>query len=124
MRAGSGADAERSECGSHVGAYLPEKETRTSDLICRVLDTHGRLPDDYSCDRVFELRLEPETERRASETPDALALLLAICIEGFWSAQPLDPVIKYSVGIFFWILLIAYLVFAGRGGIPRSHDGH
>ncbi len=49
---------------------------------------------------------------------------VAACIEGFWSAQPLDPVIKYSVGIFFWILLIAYLVFAGRGGIPRSHDGH
>ena len=54
----------------------------------------------------------------------ACMTFVAACIEGFWSAQPLDPVIKYSVGIFFWILLIAYLVFAGRGGIPRSHDGH
>merc|ERR1719359_924537 len=71
--------------GSHVGAYMPDKDTRTSDLICRVMDTHGYVPDDYSCDRVYELRLEPEVERRASETPDALALLLAICIEGFWS---------------------------------------
>ena len=71
--------------GAHVGAYLPEKATRTSDLICRVVDARGRVPDDYSCDRVFELRLEPEVERRAGETPGALELLLAICVEGFWS---------------------------------------
>ncbi|MBL48121.1 MAG: hypothetical protein CMP28_04110 [Roseibacillus sp.] len=49
---------------------------------------------------------------------------VAACIEGFWSAQPLEPIIKYSVGVFFWVVLIVYLVFAGRGGNPNPQDEH
>ncbi|MEM0897095.1 MAG: stage II sporulation protein M [Verrucomicrobiota bacterium] len=39
---------------------------------------------------------------------------VAAIIEGFWSARPLDPTLKYGVGLVFWVLLTLYLVFAGR----------
>ena len=41
--------------------------------------------------------------------------LIAAAIEGFWSAQPLPPMVKYVVGITMWLLVVAYLAFAGRG---------
>ncbi len=40
---------------------------------------------------------------------------VAAGIEGFWSAQPLPPMVKYVVGIVMWVLVIAYLALAGRG---------
>lgn len=44
-----------------------------------------------------------------------LFLLIAAFIEAYWSSMtwPL-PVIKYTVGAALWVLVIAYLVFAGR----------
>jgi uncharacterized membrane protein SpoIIM required for sporulation len=55
----------------------------------------------------------------------ALLLILGACIltsiaaviEGFWSANPMDPWIKYTFGAIVWSLTIAYLGFCGR----RSH---
>jgi len=44
----------------------------------------------------------------------AFLTTLAAVIEGFWSAQPIAPSIKYTVGGAFWALLIAYFLFAGR----------
>jgi len=71
--------------GAHVGAYLPDAATRRADLIAHVPETHGSIPGDWSCDRVFELRLHPEVDASAGATPGLLPLLLAICTEGFWS---------------------------------------
>ena len=67
--------------------------------------------------------------------PDAVRILygaasmifLAAFIEGFWSASRLIPVeLKYTVGILFWVLMIAYFVFAGRGTVlkPGSNGAH
>jgi uncharacterized membrane protein SpoIIM required for sporulation len=44
-----------------------------------------------------------------------LLTTLAAVVEGFWSAQLVPSAIKYSVGIFLWVLHIAYFLFAGRG---------
>jgi len=42
-------------------------------------------------------------------------LLLAAFIEAFWSSNTaIAPIIKYSVGIFWWIGVISYFVFMGR----------
>lgn len=41
--------------------------------------------------------------------------LVAAAIEGFWSAQALPPMVKYVTGIILWVLVIGYLLFAGRG---------
>ena len=41
-------------------------------------------------------------------------LLGAAFIEAFWSPRQFDPVIKYSVGAVSWILVVAYLLLAGR----------
>lgn len=56
----------------------------------------------------------------------ALLLILGACamtsfaavIEGFWSANPMPPWIKYTVGGLIWTLTIAYLGFCGRR--PRA----
>lgn len=40
--------------------------------------------------------------------------LVAAAIEGFWSAQPLPPMVKYVTGITLWVVVIGYLAFAGR----------
>lgn len=40
--------------------------------------------------------------------------LIAAVIEGFWSAQPYPPMVKYTIGFLFWVLLSAYLMFCGR----------
>lgn len=43
-------------------------------------------------------------------------LVIAAFIEGFWSASPMDPTIKYVVGAGLWTSVIGYFIFAGRGG--------
>ncbi|BCX49260.1 conserved hypothetical protein [Haloferula helveola] len=40
--------------------------------------------------------------------------VLAACVEGFWSAQPLPAHVKYTVGIIFWVLHAAYFLLLGR----------
>ncbi len=42
-----------------------------------------------------------------------LLTFFAAFIEGFWSAQPLSPYLKYGVGITLWIATLSYL-FTGR----------
>ncbi len=44
----------------------------------------------------------------------ALMTTLAAVVEGFWSGQRLPSELKYTVGIIFWLLHIAYFWFAGR----------
>ena len=44
----------------------------------------------------------------------SLMTLAAAAIEGFWSAQALPPMVKYVTGITLWVVVIAYLAFAGR----------
>ncbi|MES9993023.1 MAG: stage II sporulation protein M [Candidatus Thiodiazotropha sp.] len=44
----------------------------------------------------------------------ALMLLLAAFIEAFWSSMLIAPVTKYIVAAFLWILVICYLLLAGR----------
>ena len=39
---------------------------------------------------------------------------LAAIIEGFWSAQAMPPMVKYTVGIAGWCLCVLYFIFAGR----------
>lgn len=49
----------------------------------------------------------------------ALMFTLAAFIEGFWSPlKDFAPPVKYAAGIALWVLLLAYLSFAGRG---RAH---
>jgi len=46
----------------------------------------------------------------------ALFLLLAAFIEAYWSPTILPwPWVKYVIGIFLWLLMLAYLCLAGRG---------
>lgn len=45
----------------------------------------------------------------------AAMLLLAAAVEAFWSPRPLEPWVKYGVGLFNWLLVIAYFTLAGRG---------
>jgi uncharacterized membrane protein SpoIIM required for sporulation len=44
----------------------------------------------------------------------AMLTALAAVIEGFWSAQPVAPELKYAVGIAGWVFLTAYFLMAGR----------
>lgn len=44
----------------------------------------------------------------------AVMLFVAAMIEGFWSAQPLPPIVKYAAAAVFWIAVALYLGFAGR----------
>ena len=44
----------------------------------------------------------------------AAMLFVAAMIEGFWSALPLPPMVKYSAAAILWIAVIGYLGFAGR----------
>jgi uncharacterized membrane protein SpoIIM required for sporulation len=50
----------------------------------------------------------------------ALMTTLAAVVEGFWSAQRLPSELKYTVGIVFWILHIAYFWFAGRRSVHAA----
>ena len=45
----------------------------------------------------------------------AILFFAAAAVEGFWSPTPGIPaLIKYSVGILMWLILIGYLLFSGR----------
>ena len=41
----------------------------------------------------------------------------AAVIEGFWSANPMEPWIKYTFGGAIWVLTVSYLAFSGRRAI-------
>ena len=44
-----------------------------------------------------------------------LMLVVAACIEAFWSSRHMLPLrLRYGVGVFCWVLVILYFVFAGR----------
>jgi uncharacterized membrane protein SpoIIM required for sporulation len=49
-----------------------------------------------------------------------LLVLLAAFVEGFWSASAAPPDLKIIVGIVFWVLLLGWLFFAGRGGADEA----
>ncbi len=65
----------------------------------------------------------PRTRALVAAARDSLPLLygaallttLAAAVEGFWSAQPVEPMVKYVVGIIGWLLHAVYFLFAGRG---------
>ncbi|MBK1830682.1 stage II sporulation protein M [Verrucomicrobiaceae bacterium R5-34] len=50
----------------------------------------------------------------------ALMTFVAAAIEGFWSAQALPEMLKYSVGIALWFVCVLYLALAGRGARQSS----
>ncbi|UZE22649.1 stage II sporulation protein M [Pseudomonas sp. B21-056] len=43
-----------------------------------------------------------------------LFLLMAAFIEAYWSSSAVTPAVKYTVGALLWLLVISYLLFAGR----------
>ncbi|CDF95271.1 MULTISPECIES: stage II sporulation protein M [unclassified Pseudomonas] len=43
-----------------------------------------------------------------------LFLLLAAFIEAYWSSSTATPAVKYTVGASLWLLVVSYLLFAGR----------
>ncbi len=45
----------------------------------------------------------------------AVMTFVAACIEGFWSARALPPEWKYAAGAVGWVVVGAWLSFAGRG---------
>ncbi|MBK1789552.1 stage II sporulation protein M [Persicirhabdus sediminis] len=44
----------------------------------------------------------------------AAMTFFAAIIEGFWSAQPVEPEIKYAVGVFMWSVTLMYFLVMGR----------
>lgn len=44
----------------------------------------------------------------------AAMLFIAALIEGFWSAQPFPPMVKYGAATVLWLTVVVYLGFAGR----------
>jgi uncharacterized membrane protein SpoIIM required for sporulation len=50
----------------------------------------------------------------------AAMLFVAAMIEGFWSAQTMAPMVKYSGAAILWIAVIGYLGFAGRPSRERG----
>ncbi|HCN27672.1 MAG TPA: hypothetical protein DIT64_02585 [Verrucomicrobiales bacterium] len=47
-------------------------------------------------------------------TGACLMIAFAAVIEGFWSAQPLPPPVKYSFGAVMWLLTAGWLLFSGK----------
>jgi len=47
-------------------------------------------------------------------------LAVAAVLEAYWSPAPLPAEVKYAVGAAMWLLVFAYIVFAGRGGEARK----
>jgi uncharacterized membrane protein SpoIIM required for sporulation len=66
----------------------------------------------------------PRVRALSEATKDALPLIygaaimttMAAVVEGFWSAQPLPPSLKYTVGVVFWLLHAGYFLLVGRRG--------
>ena len=50
----------------------------------------------------------------------ACMLLIAAGLEGFWSPSPVPAPIKLTVAAALWVLVMVYLVFAGRRGAPTE----
>ncbi len=50
----------------------------------------------------------------------ALMLLVAAFIEGFWSPSSILPPVKWGAAVLLYVLVLAYLLFAGRSPSPRS----
>lgn len=72
--------------------------------------THGRT-------RLGSLRREgPAVARLALGA--AVMLGIAALIEGFWSPSSIADEIKWATASALWLGVIAYFVFAGRGGAP------
>jgi len=64
--------------------------------------------------RAASLRLAGKTALPVI-TGAALMLLVAACIEAFWSSRfEMPSVMRYGAGIAGWVLVILYFVFAGR----------
>jgi len=77
-------------------------------LLARALLAPGRL-------RRLQALRAAAIEAVPLITGAMLMLLLAAVIEAFWSASTsVQPMLKYSIGILGWLLVAAYLVFAGR----------
>ncbi|NKB38684.1 MAG: stage II sporulation protein M [Gammaproteobacteria bacterium] len=54
----------------------------------------------------------------------ALMLVIAAFIEAFWSSSNLLPIpVKYTVGAFFWLIVLLYLWRAGRNLEDGASDG-
>lgn len=47
-------------------------------------------------------------------------LAVAALLEAYWSPAPIPAVFKYTVGAVLWLLVFAYITFAGRGGKAAS----
>jgi uncharacterized membrane protein SpoIIM required for sporulation len=45
----------------------------------------------------------------------AVMLFMAAAVEGFWSASPVPTIVKRSVGAAMFLLVMAYILLAGRG---------
>jgi len=45
----------------------------------------------------------------------AVMLFMAAAVEGFWSASSLPTIVKRAVGVAMFVLVMAYMTFAGRG---------
>jgi uncharacterized membrane protein SpoIIM required for sporulation len=70
--------------------------------------------------RAASLRLAGKTALPVI-TGAGIMLLVAACIEAFWSSRhELPPVTRYTAGITGWVLVIFYFIFAGR---ERNRSG-
>lgn len=47
-------------------------------------------------------------------TGACLMIAFAAIIEGFWSAQPMAPWVKYTFGVVMWSLVVSWLLFSGK----------
>lgn len=47
-------------------------------------------------------------------------LAVAAVLEAYWSPAPIPGELKYAVGALLWLLVFAYILFAGRGGEERT----
>lgn len=47
-------------------------------------------------------------------------LAVAAVLEAYWSPAPIPAVAKYTAGAALWLLVFAYIAFAGRGGEARG----
>jgi uncharacterized membrane protein SpoIIM required for sporulation len=50
----------------------------------------------------------------------AVMLFMAAAVEGFWSSSSLPAVVKRTVGAIMFLLVMAYIVFAGRGSAEAA----
>ena len=46
-----------------------------------------------------------------------IMFVIAAFIEAYWSSLPIDPLVKFIVGLLLWLLLISYFVLGGRRAI-------